>query len=155
MPMEHMFDRIDIFPLMSVRATGSLTLPFFSSYVPAGFPSPADDHLDGHIDLNKILVENEPATFLVSASGDSMEGAGIYNGDLLIVNRAVTPGDGCLVIAEIFGEFTLKRLRIIAGNPWLYPENTRYQPIKVTTEMGFTVWGVVKHTIRVHNHVKQ
>jgi DNA polymerase V len=147
-----MFDCIRIPRPVPLRVNPRSRLRFFSSRVPAGFPSPADDHLDGQIDLNKILVENEPATFLTRASGDSMEGAGIYDDDLLIVNRALTAADGSIIVAEILGEFTLKRLRIIAGKPWLYPENARYQPMQVTADMGFTVWGVVKHTIRIHGH---
>ena len=97
--MEHMFDRATcslLKPVLTQRR-----VPCFSSPVPAGFPSPADDHLDGHIDLIKLLIENEPATFLTRASGDSMEGAGIYDGDLLIVNRALEVIDGCLVVAVI------------------------------------------------------
>jgi DNA polymerase V len=124
------------------------------SHSATGFPSPADDHLDGHIDLNRILIENEPATFITRASGDSMQGVGIFDGDLLIVNRALTAGDGSLVVAEVLGELTLKRLRIIAGKPWLYPENIRYQPTEITREMNFSVWGVVKHTIRTHSSGK-
>ncbi len=121
--------------------------------VQAGFPSPADDHLDGHIDLNELLIENEPATFITRAAGDSMEGAGIFDGDLIIVNRALRPVNGSLIVAELNGEFTLKRLRIIAGQPWLYAENAHYKPIRVTTELN--VWGVVKHTIRIHGHAHE
>jgi DNA polymerase V len=123
---------------------------FFEGGIQAGFPSPADDHLDGKIDLLALLFENEPATFVARASGDSMVGAGIFHGDLLIINRALTARDGSIVVAELQGEFTLKRLRYHAGKPWLCPENVKYRPLRVTEEMSFMVWGVVKHSIRVH-----
>jgi DNA polymerase V len=137
--------------LQDVRRS-PLFLPFFSSRVPAGFPSPADDHLDGRIDLAAFLIENEPATFLVRACGDSMIGAGIFNNDLLVVDRSAQAVDGSIVVAEVAGEFTLKRLRLIAGIPWLHAENPNYPPQRVTEETGFVVWGVVKHSVRTHGH---
>ena len=125
-----MFARVP--QLQDVRRS-PLYLPFFSSRVSAGFPSPADDHLDGRIDLAAFLIENEPATFLVRACGDSMIGAGIFNNDLLVVDRSAQAVDGSIVVAEVAGEFTLKRLRLIAGIPWLHAENSNYPPQRVTT----------------------
>jgi DNA polymerase V len=130
--------------------TDETAFAFFDEGIQAGFPSPADDYLDGSIDLRALLFEDEPATFVARASGDSMEGAGIFHGDLLIINRALTARDGSIVVAELQGEFTLKRLRYRAGRPWLQPENAKYRPIRITEEMSFMVWGVVKHSIRIH-----
>lgn len=128
-----------------------MQIPLFHAKVAAGFPSPADDYSSVGIDLNAILIENEPATFVTQASGDSMEGIGIFDGDLVIVNRSLTARNGSLIVAEVLGDFTLKRLRILEGKPWLYPENKCYSPMKITPAMNFTVWGVVKHTIRIHH----
>jgi len=86
-------------------------IPLFAAGVPAGFPSPADDYIDRHLDLHEHLIEHPAATFYVRASGDSMVGAGIHDGDLLIVDRAVEPRDGHIVIAVVHGELTVKRLR--------------------------------------------
>lgn len=122
-------------------------LSLFLSPVAAGFPSPADDFLDQQLDLNEYLVEHPSATFFVRVKGDSMMGAGISTGDILIVDRAKEPKDKSVVVALVNGEFTVKRLSKTLGKLSLLPENPRYCPIIVTADMDFEIWGVVRHVI--------
>ncbi|ACL38222.1 peptidase S24 and S26 domain protein [Pseudarthrobacter chlorophenolicus A6] len=110
--------------------------------VAAGFPSPAQDYFDGRIDLNAHLIKDITSTFVVRVTGNSMEGAGISDGDELIVNRALEPKDGSVVIAVLDGELTVKRLRITAAGIVLQAENPRYQDIKVSALSDLTIWGV-------------
>jgi len=122
-------------------------LPVFTARISAGFPSPAADYEEGQLDLNKYLIKNPPATFFVRVSGDSMEGAGIHNGDLLIVDRSIEAKSGHVIIAVLNGELTVKRLRISRGKYTLEPENKNYPIQKITPEMAFEVWGVVTNVI--------
>ena len=113
----------------------------------AGFPSPAEDHLDLDLDLNEHLVKHPSATFYVYAKGDSMINAGINDGDLLIVDRSLNPGLKSVVIAIIDGEFTVKRISTIDQKLYLIADNDFYKPIKITEDMNFQIWGIVTHTI--------
>ena len=115
--------------------------------VPAGFPSPADDYIDCHLDLHEHLIEHPAATFYVRASGDSMVGAGIHDGDLLIVDRAVEPRDGHIVIAVVHGELTVKRLRRRQGRLYLVSDGNAHPPLAITEEMDLLIWGVCRHVI--------
>ena len=119
----------------------------YSSCVPAGFPSPADDFLDQRLDLNEFLVEHPSATFFVRVKGDSMTGAGIMSGDILIVDRAFEPKDKSVVVALVNGEFTVKRISMRPGKMCLLAENEHYPAIEITAQMDFEIWGVVKHVI--------
>ncbi|MDP9989144.1 DNA polymerase V [Arthrobacter oryzae] len=110
--------------------------------VAAGFPSPAQDYFDGRIDLNAHLIKDITSTFVVRVTGDSMEGAGISDGDELIVNRALEPKDGSVVIAVLDGELTVKRLRITRTGVLLQAENPKYPDIRVPALSELTVWGV-------------
>ncbi|MDT0169192.1 translesion error-prone DNA polymerase V autoproteolytic subunit [Pseudarthrobacter sp. BRE9] len=110
--------------------------------VSAGFPSPAQDYFDGRIDLNAHLIKDITSTFVVRVTGDSMEGAGISDGDELIVNRALEPKDGCVVIAVLDGELTVKRLRITGTGVVLQAENPKYPDIHVPALAELTIWGV-------------
>ena len=123
-------------------------LPLFGSRVAAGFPSPADDHLEGAIDLNESLVRHPAATYFVRVDGDSMAGAGIQNGDVLVVDRSIEPRSGAIVVAAVGGELTVKRLRIRGTRIWLVPENPKYRPIEIREGSNLSVWGVVVHAIR-------
>lgn len=123
--------------------------PIFLESVSAGFPSPADDYLEGKLDLNEHLVRNPASTFFVRVTGDSMVNAGIYSGDILIVDRSLTTKTGNIIIAVLDGELTVKRFIYENGTVKLYPENPAYQPIEVRGEMKFEVWGVVRTVI--HN----
>ena len=110
--------------------------------VAAGFPSPAQDYFDGRIDLNTHLIKDITSTFVVRVTGDSMEGAGISDGDELIVNRALEPRDGSVVIAVLDGELTVKRLRITGNGVVLQADNPRYPDIRVPALSELTIWGV-------------
>ncbi|MBN2232704.1 MAG: translesion error-prone DNA polymerase V autoproteolytic subunit [Deltaproteobacteria bacterium] len=138
-----------------VRVTGVFTadcrtaqpLPLAVASVSAGFPSPADDYLEGSLDLNQYLVKHPAATFFVRVTGDSMIDAGVHDGDLLLVDRSLEPADGRVVIAVINGELLVKRVRRLRGGLYLLPENDDYRPIRIEAEMDFELWGVVTHVI--------
>lgn len=123
------------------------TATLFSAKVSAGFPSPADDYMEGQLDLNEYLVKHPAATFFVRCTGDSMINAGISDGDILVVDRSLTPVSGKIVIAVLNGELTVKRLYKCAENVELRPENPKYSTIRVTKEHDFMVWGVVTSVI--------
>ncbi|MBN2700276.1 MAG: translesion error-prone DNA polymerase V autoproteolytic subunit [Methylothermaceae bacterium] len=123
-------------------------LPLFGAKVPAGFPSPADDHQEDSLDLNQHLVKHPAATFFVRVEGDSMTGAGIHHGDLLVVDRALEPKSGSIVVAAINGELTVKRLKIEGERLWLMPENPDFKPLEIGEGMEFLIWGVVAHAVR-------
>lgn len=125
----------------------SLRLVRYGSNVPAGFPSPADDYIEDSLDLNEHLIHHPSATFFVRASGNSMVNGGIFDGDLLIVDRALSPQDGDIVIAVLFGELTVKRIRTRQGEVLLEPDNAAYTAIQVPLEANFQVWGVVTNAI--------
>jgi DNA polymerase V len=125
-----------------------LDLPLASFRVSAGFPSPADDYLEGRLDLNEYCIRHPAATFYVRVSGDSMRGAGIFDGDLLIVDRAVPCTDGCIVVARLADEFTLKRILTKGNRVFLRPENEDFQPIEVTEDSDCEIWGRVVGSVR-------
>ena len=116
---------------------------YSNGMVSAGFPSPADDYLDQKLDLNEHLVKHPAATFFVRAIGDSMLGAGIHSGDLLVVDRSLEATSGRIVIAALDGELTVKRLREQGETVYLLPENPNYETITVKAESDFEIWGVV------------
>ena len=124
-----------------------LPLPLYGSRIAAGFPSPADDDLEGTIDLNAHLIRHPAATFFLRVQGDSMIGAGIRDGDLLVVDRAREVKSGAIVVAAVDGELTLKRLKIDGERVWLWPENPDFAPLEIRDGMAFVVWGVVAHTV--------
>ncbi len=124
-----------------------LDLPVFIARITAGFPSPAADYEEGKLDLNHYLIKNPPATFIVRVAGDSMTGAGIHEGDLLIVDRSIEPAHNKVVIAVIDGQLTVKRLKIKRGKLSLEPENDNYPIQNITQGMEFEVWGVVTNVI--------
>ncbi len=116
--------------------------------VRAGFPSPAADFIDVSIDLNKHLIKHPSATFYARAKGDSMKDAGIFDGDLLIVDKSIDPADGKIAICYVNGEFTVKRIKKEKDQVWLIPANTAYQPIKMEEGSNLTIWGIVTHVIK-------
>lgn len=139
---------IDIYPA-AIRT--SLPLPCMLTSIPAGFPSPAEDYLDKQLDLNEWLIKHPAATFFVRVEGDSMRDAGIASGDILIVDRALEPSDGKIVVAVIDGEFTVKRIAIGAEGIQLLPANESYPPIHIPPESDFRIWGVVTYVIHRAN----
>ncbi len=119
----------------------------FEAKVSAGFPSPAADYEEDKLDLNKYLIKHPAATFFVRVTGYSMMGAGIYSGDLLVVDRSLEPRDKSVVIAVIDGELTVKRIRIGKKKITLEPENENYSVQQITEDTDFQVWGVVTNVI--------
>ncbi|KJS38146.1 MAG: hypothetical protein VR70_10885 [Rhodospirillaceae bacterium BRH_c57] len=124
-----------------------LTLVLYSSQVPAGFPSPADDHLEGRLDVYELLVRRPAATFFCKAVGESMVDAGIKDGDLLVVDRSIQPQAGDVVVATMDGGLTVKLLRQ-NGLRWeLAPANPGFPSMPIDPEEGIQVWGVVTYAI--------
>jgi DNA polymerase V len=115
--------------------------------VPAGFPSPADDFVEMEINLQDYIVKNKEATFCVKVEGSSMTKAGINTGDIMIVDRSLTPKHNDIVLAVIDGDFTVKRLAVNDNSVYLVPENDSFSPIKITDLMDFQVWGIITHII--------
>lgn len=124
-----------------------LTLPKFGHKVRAGFPSPADDYIETWLDLNEHLIQHKDATFFVQATGDSMTGAGIYDGSLLVVDRSLEAKHGDIVIAVVDSELTVKRLEKRRGRIRLIAENPVYPPIEFKDGQELTTWGVVTSVI--------
>lgn len=124
-----------------------VSVPLYLSRVRAGFPSPADDYIDQEIDLNRQLIKNPLATFIVYAEGDSMIGEGIYSGDALIVDRSLTPRHESVVIACVEGELTVKKLVYQDGKPYLVAANPGYPAIEIREGDELIIWGVVTKNI--------
>lgn len=124
-----------------------LPLPLYAYSVRAGFPSPADDHVSGTLDLNEHLIAHKEATFFLRAKGHSMTGASIQDGDLLVVDRSLTPTHRSVVIAVVDGEFTVKRLCQRAGRIRLLAENPDFAPIEFQEGQELQIWGVVTNVI--------
>lgn len=122
-------------------------LPLYLSRIKAGFPSPADDYLDRKLDLNEHLIKHPASTFFVKVKGDSMTGAGINSGDILIVDRSLEPKDKRIIVAVINGDFTVKRISKKGEKLSLISENPKYEPIEIKDSMDFEVWGVVTNVI--------
>lgn len=122
-------------------------LPLYETSVPAGFPSPAQEYLGDTMDLNEYLIKNPTASFFARVEGDSMIDAGIFELDLVVVDRSITACDGHIVIAAVNNEFTIKRLSTKQGIR-LLPENKNYQPIVMSGENELIIWGVVTSLIR-------
>ncbi|HGX5147204.1 translesion error-prone DNA polymerase V autoproteolytic subunit [Escherichia coli] len=124
-----------------------VTFPLFSDLVQCGFPSPAADYVEQRIDLNQLLIQHPSATYFVKASGDSMIDGGISDGDLLIVDSAITARHGDIVIAAVDGEFTVKKLQL-RPTVQLIPMNSAYSPITISSEDTLDVFGVVIHVVK-------
>jgi DNA polymerase V len=122
--------------------------PLYVSAVAAGFPSPADDFIEGTLDLNEHLIAHPAATFMVRVEGSSMTGAGIFSGDLLIVDRSLETRSGHIVVAVVAGELTLKRLIKQADGWMLKAENPDYPPTLIGPDTDCSIWGVVTGSVR-------
>jgi len=123
-------------------------LPFISGGIKAGFPSPAADFDETKISLDHVLVKNREATFYAKASGTSMIGAGIDDGDILVIDRSIEPQNNKVAVCYIDGEFTVKRIKIEKECVYLMPENKEFQPIKVTSENELIIWGIVTYVVK-------
>jgi DNA polymerase V len=123
--------------------------PLYASSPAAGFPAPGDDSVEKPLDLNDLLIDNPTATFFVRVTGDSMEGARIFDGDILVVDRSLKPTNNSIVVAAVFGEMVVKRLRTYPDHAELISENVDYQPIVIQDSDDVFIWGVVIGSARV------
>lgn len=140
-------DRVAV--VAAARAGGRFAgAPLFLARVSAGFPSPADDYVESALDLNAYLVRNPAATFMVKVCGDSMIGAGIAAGDVLVVDRAEEAVHGKIVVAVLDGELTVKRLHVRNGARQLLPENPRCKPLRIEPGQELQIWGVVVGVVK-------
>jgi DNA polymerase V len=129
------------------KFSSSTPIPFFEGQISGGFPSPAEDYVQVPLNLNELLIKHPAATFFVKIQGDSMQGAGLHSGDILIVDRAIPPQNNKIVVALLNGEFTVKRLKIEEGKYFLIPANPRYPTIEIEEGADFQIWGVVTYAI--------
>ncbi len=129
------------------QASGQ-AVPLYASRPAAGFPAPADDLVERVLDINDLVVKHPASTFFVRVEGDSMEGAGIFSGDVLVVDRAVDPTDGKIVLAAVNGELVVKRLHKQGGTHVLLSENDAYAPIAIGDGEECYIWGVVVGSVR-------
>ena len=121
---------------------------FSEEGISAGFPSPADDFKETRISLDRELVKNKEATFYARVSGDSMIGAGLDDGDLLVIDRSKNPENGKIAVCLVDGEFTVKRIKKENNDFFLMPENTKYKPIELKEENELIIWGIVEYVIK-------
>ncbi|MBV8886055.1 MAG: translesion error-prone DNA polymerase V autoproteolytic subunit [Chroococcidiopsidaceae cyanobacterium CP_BM_RX_35] len=115
--------------------------------VSAGYPSPVEDYIEGQLDLNQYLIKHPTATFFVRVAGDSMIGVGIHSNDILVVDRALEPEQGSIIIAVVNGELTVKRLHQVGSQLVLLAENDKYQSLEINEHTDFQIWGVVTNVI--------
>ena len=137
-----------VFDFYTPDYSTELELPYVDVGISAGFPSPADDFIELTIDLNRELIKHKDSTFFAKVKGDSMKNAGIFDGDLLIIDKSLEPQDGKIAICQIDGDFTVKRIKKENDVVWLIAENEDYKPIKVTEENELMIWGIVIHSIK-------
>jgi DNA polymerase V len=142
------YKNLDLF--QSIQKKKILT-PIFLDSVSAGFPSPATDYMENKLDLNEYLIKHPAATFVVKAKGYSMTDANILSGDLLIIDRSITPKNNDIVIASIFGDLAVKKLKKKENLLFLLSANSDYPSIEVKEEMECFIWGVVTYIIHESN----
>jgi DNA polymerase V len=125
-----------------------IELPFISAGIKAGFPSPAADFDESKISLDAVLVKNREATFYAKASGTSMIGAGIDDGDILVIDRSLEPRNNKVAVCFLDGEFTVKRIKVAKEKVYLMPENKDFEPIVITEENQLIIWGIVTYIVK-------
>lgn len=138
--------------ILGTPGESTLSAPLYSSHPQAGFPAPGDDLIEKVLDINDLVVRHPASTFFVRVEGDSMVGAGIFSGDVLVVDRSITPRDGSIVVAAVFGELVVKRLRSHGETHQLISENEAYPPILISENEDCYVWGVVVGSVRQFTH---
>jgi len=146
MKLKHL-KHTDVLDIYVLEESILADIPIFTNSVQAGFPSPAEDYMDLDLNLQDHLIQNPSATFCVRAVGESMKDAGIKSGDIMLVDKSLTPKNRSILLAVIDGEFTIKRVNVSEKELYLIPENENFSPIKITKEMDFQVWGVVTYII--------
>lgn len=134
----------------TANTNSHVALPFIEGGIAAGFPSPAQDYIDLKIDLNTELISNPSSTFYARVKGTSMQDAGIMNGDILVIDKSLEPKDGDTAVCFIDGEFTLKYIKLEKDVVYLVPANPKFEPIKVTEDNNFCIWGIVTYSIKNH-----
>ena len=134
--------------IVGADTSSQLPLPYADQGIRAGFPSPAQDYMDLSIDLNRELIRNPSSTFYGRVKGDSMQDAGVSEGDVLVIDKSLEPQDGDMAVCFLDGEFTLKFIQLEKDVIWLIPANESYDPIRVTAENEFLIWGIVTYTIK-------
>jgi DNA polymerase V len=139
----------DVSVFFDLKNRKALRVPMMAWPAACGYPSPAEDYVDKALDFNELLIEHPAATFAIRIEGDSMTGAGIFPGDIAVVDRAREPVNGCIVLALLDGAFTIKRYRIKDNAVWLQAENPAFADMQITDEQSFEVWGVVTRSIRM------
>jgi len=125
-----------------------IPLPFYLDRISAGFPSPADDYIEAELDLNRYMIRNPPDTFMVRVKSDALVGAGILDGDVLVIDRSIGPRHGMIVVAVVNGEMCVRRLNRKSGNWVLDPENRDFQPLRIRPGQDLEIWGVVTGMVR-------
>lgn len=130
------------------EGAAQISVPLFTSQVSAGFPSPADDYIEAELDLNRYMIRNPPDTFMVRVTNDALAGAGILDGDILIVDRSKGPRHGMIVVAIVNGEMCVRRLNRKSGNWVLDPDNKDFQPLRIRPGQDLEIWGVVTGMVR-------
>lgn len=140
-------ERMRVGEMWGFEGKKKLKIPLFTTRISAGFPSPADDFIDKTLDLNEFLISHPSATFFVRVEGTSMIDAHIHPGDILIVDKALEPASGSVVIAVVDGEFTVKRFLRKGKKTYLMPENPEFAPIEMNGDMTLEIWGVVTFVI--------
>ena len=131
----------------SKEDSSPLLPPLVKGTISAGFPSPAEDYIELGVDLNKYLIKNPISTFFLRVSGNSMNNAGIYNNDLLVIDRSINPNPGHIVVALLDGEFTLKRLIKEKDNYYLKADKENYPAINLYEYIDIQIWGVAIYSI--------
>lgn len=139
----------NITPVSETSSSIDKELSLYSSRPAAGFPAPGDDLVEKSLDINDLLIDNPSSTFFVKVEGDSMEGARIFSGDVLVVDRSVLPVSGLIVVAAVYGEMVVKRLNVSANKASLVSEKEGYDPIPLTDNDECFIWGVVVGSVRV------
>jgi DNA polymerase V len=139
----------DVAAFIDLESRSALRVPMMAWAVACGFPSPADDYVDRPLDFNELLIEHPAATFAIRIEGDSMTGAGIFPGDIAVVDRAREPVNGSIVLALLDGAFTVKRYRTKDGAVWLQAENPAFPDMAIADGQALEVWGVITRSIRM------
>lgn len=134
--------------ICEVDTSTRLSLQFVDTGIQAGFPSPAEDYVDLAIDLNQELIKNPSSTFLGRVKGSSMKDAGIFEGDVLVIDKSKEPVDGSIAVCFLDGDFTVKRIKINGKRCFLMPANQEFNPIEIQADNDFRVWGIVTYIIK-------
>jgi DNA polymerase V len=137
-----------VLEILKLRVEPSLSLPLIFNSASAGFPSPADDYIEKTLNLNEYLIQNDTATFFMRVSGESMIGAGIFNQDVIVVDRSMQPQSGDIVVATVNNDLTVKKLLLEKGKVYLVPENPAYEKIEIQEFTDLKIWGVVTGSVK-------